>query len=107
MESEGQSEDHATTWATLVKEAANEDPAALAGILARGIRPKAEEDEDESELVAEDEHDDEEEVVVPISYEGIPSWEEAISYLVIIPPTESRGHHRGRGDHRRDDSRRR
>jgi hypothetical protein len=52
--------------------------------------------------------DDEEEVVVPVSYEGIPTWEEAISYLVIIPPTESRGHHRGRGDgHRRDDSRRR
>ena len=51
--------------------------------------------------------DPDEEVVVPVSYEGIPTWEEAISYLVIIPPNESRGH-RGRSDgNRRDDSRRR
>jgi hypothetical protein len=41
-----------------------------------------------------------EEAVVPINYEGIPTWEEAISYLVITPPTESRGH-RGRGDNRK------
>jgi len=68
-----------------------------------------EDDEDEDELILEDDTDetvdsdesDDEEVVVPISYEGIPTWEEAISYLVITPPTESRSHHRGRGDGRR------
>lgn len=65
-------------------------------------------DDDVADELGEHESDsDEEEAVVPISYEGIPTWEEAISYLVIVPPTESRGN-RGRGDgHRRDDSRRR
>ena len=68
-------------------------------------------DEEQDEMLAEDvdvESDDpDEEVVVPVSYEGIPTWEEAISYLVIVPPNESRGH-RGRSDgSRRDDSRRR
>ncbi len=64
-------------------------------------------DDEDDELINEDDTDEvdeaDEEVVVPVSYEGIPTWEEAISYLVITPPTESRGHHRGR----RDDSRRR
>ena len=66
-------------------------------------------DEEQDELLEADEEseavDTDEEVVVPVSYEGIPTWEEAISYLVIVPPTESRGHQRGRD--RRDDSRRR
>ena len=64
------------------------------------------ENADEGDLLSEEDAD--EEIVVPVSYEGIPTWEEAISYLVITPPSDSRGHHRGRGDgHRRDDSRRR
>ena len=62
--------------------------------------------EDDSESFEGDDPD--EEVVVPVSYEGIPTWEEAISYLVITPPSESRGQNRGRNDgYRRDDSRRR
>ncbi|WP_373651936.1 hypothetical protein [Schlesneria sp. DSM 10557] len=78
-------------------------------------------EEEVSEEFSDEEHGDEiqsvdrdsesedadEEVVLPVSYEGIPTWEEAISYLVIVPPTESRGSYRGRHDSRRDDSRRR
>ena len=68
---------------------------------------ESDEDEDNDEMMEADDEaiDPDEEVVVPVSYEGIPTWEEAISYLVIVPPSESRGP-RGRGD-RRDDSRRR
>ncbi|MBM4074733.1 MAG: hypothetical protein FJ267_03725 [Planctomycetes bacterium] len=53
-------------------------------------------------------NDSEEEPLVPVSYEGIPTWEEAISYLVRIraPDSRSRGNGnggRGRGgpSHRR------
>lgn len=48
--------------------------------------------------------EEEEEAPVPVSYEGIPSWEEAISYLQRRP-RDSRprgeGAPRGRGPHRR------
>ena len=55
-----------------------------------------------SDEVFEDE--DEEEALVPVSYEGIPSWEEAISYLQRRPrDSRQRGDNpsRGRGPHRR------
>lgn len=46
--------------------------------------------------------DEEEEAPVPVSYEGIPSWEEAISYLQRRPRDSNRGDgSRGRGSHRR------
>lgn len=59
----------------------------------------------ESEPSGVDSFDDEEEVPAPISYEGIPSWEEAISHLQRRP-RDSRprgeGAPRGRGGpHRR------
>lgn len=49
--------------------------------------------------------DEDEEVPVPVSYEGIPSWEEAISYLQRRPRDSRQrgeGAPRGRGGpHRR------
>ena len=49
--------------------------------------------------------DEDEEIVVPVSYEGIPSWEEAISYLQRRPrDSRPRPEHSGRGrggNHRR------
>lgn len=62
--------------------------------------PLAEEGFDDDEEI----DDDEEEAAVPISYEGIPSWEEAISYLQRRPrDSRPRGENssRGRGPHRR------
>jgi len=75
--------------------------------------PDYEDDEEERDEIEgieseSDSEESDEEIVLPVSYEGIPTWEEAISYLVIVPPTESRGSYRGRQEgHRRDDSRRR
>jgi hypothetical protein len=63
-----------------------------------------ESDDDESEAgFAESEGDDDEEVPVAVSYEGIPSWEEAISYLQRRPrdPRQRDSSPRGRGNHRR------
>ena len=60
------------------------------------------ESESAEDQAADSDIDEEVETVVPISYEGIPSWEEAISYLQRRPrESRSRDGSRGRGPQRR------